>query len=54
MAYNDSRTVRPQSSGVANSVSTNKVLRNTYALLAMTLLFSALTAGAAVAMGVPL
>ncbi len=52
MAYNDLRTARPQSSGVANSVSTNKVLRNTYALLAMTLLFSAVTAGAAVALGI--
>lgn len=52
MAYNDSRMARPQSGGVANSVSTNKVLRNTYALLAMTLLFSAVTAGAAVALGI--
>ena len=52
MAYNDSRIARPQSGGVANSVSTNKVLRNTYALLAMTLLFSAVTAGAAVALGI--
>ncbi|BBI51164.1 hypothetical protein HORIV_35850 [Vreelandella olivaria] len=52
MAYNDLRTARPQSSGAANSVSTNKVLRNTYALLAMTLLFSAVTAGAAVALGI--
>lgn len=52
MAYNDSRMARPESGGVANSVSTNKVLRNTYALLAMTLLFSAVTAGAAVALGI--
>ncbi|WP_110641447.1 Bax inhibitor-1/YccA family protein [Salinicola sp. CPA57] len=36
----------------SSAVSTNKVLRNTYMLLAMTLLFSAVTAGAAVAMGV--
>ena len=36
---------RPAESALA----TNKVLRNTYALLAMTLLFSALTAGIAVA-----
>lgn len=36
----------------SQAVSTNKVLRNTYALLAMTLLFSAITAGAAMAMGV--
>ena len=34
------------------SVSTNKVLRNTYMLLAMTLLFSAVTAGTAMAMGI--
>lgn len=32
-------------------VSTNKVLRNTYALLAITLLFSAMTAGISMAMG---
>ncbi len=32
---------------------TNKVLRNTYALLSMTLLFSALTAGAAAALNLP-
>ncbi len=34
------------------TVSTNKVLRNTYALLSMTLLFSALTAGVGMVMGV--
>jgi modulator of FtsH protease len=34
-------------------VSTNKVLRNTYALLSMTLLFSAITAGASAAMNLP-
>ncbi len=32
---------------------TNRVLRNTYALLAMTLLFSAVTAGAAMALNLP-
>ncbi|KPQ24033.1 MAG: Integral membrane protein, interacts with FtsH [Halomonas sp. HL-48] len=52
MSYNDSHIAQSASGGVANSVSTNKVLRNTYALLAMTLLFSAATAGVAVAMGV--
>lgn len=31
----------------------NKVLRNTYALLSMTLLFSVLTSGIAVALNVP-
>lgn len=35
-----------------SALATNKVLRNTYALLAMTLVFSALTAGAAMFMGV--
>ena len=34
-------------------VSTNKVLRNTYALLSMTLLFSALTAGVSMALQLP-
>jgi len=32
---------------------TNKVLRNTYALLSMTLLFSAITAGVAAALNLP-
>ncbi|GAB3336970.1 Bax inhibitor-1/YccA family protein [Chromohalobacter beijerinckii] len=35
-----------------SEISTNKVLRNTYMLLAMTLLFSAVTAGTAMAMGI--
>lgn len=48
MAYQDTHVTQRQES----AVSANKVLRNTYALLAMTLLFSALTAGVAVAMGV--
>lgn len=48
MAYQDTQVTQRQGS----AVSANKVLRNTYALLAMTLLFSALTAGAAVTMGV--
>ncbi|MDR5898302.1 Bax inhibitor-1/YccA family protein [Halomonas vilamensis] len=55
MAYNDSRISRSASaeqSGYSNSVSTTKVLRNTYALLAMTLLFSAVTAGGAMALGI--
>ena len=34
-------------------LATNKVLRNTYALLSMTLIFSALCAGAAVALSLP-
>lgn len=47
MAYQSHVTDRQ-----TREVSTNKVLRNTYMLLAMTLLFSAVTAGAAMAMGV--
>lgn len=52
MAYNDMRTSSSVATGQVDSTSTNKVLRNTYALLAMTLMFSALTAGAAMAMGI--
>lgn len=55
MAYNDShvsRSASAEQSGYSNSISTNKVLRNTYALLAMTLLFSAVTAGGAMALGI--
>lgn len=37
----------------ASVLSTNKVLRNTYALLSMTLLFSALTAGVSMAINPP-
>lgn len=48
MAYQDTHLTHPQS----QAVSTNKVLRNTYGLLAMTLLFSAVTAGGAMAMGI--
>ena len=36
----------------SRSLSTHKVLRNTYMMLALTLLFSALTAGVAMSMGV--
>jgi modulator of FtsH protease len=44
-------TARP---GVADSVlATNKVIRNTYLLLSMTLAFSALTAAASVALALP-
>ncbi|WP_322527447.1 Bax inhibitor-1/YccA family protein [Salinicola sp. LHM] len=48
----DFRTSHDVTDRRSSAVSTNKVLRNTYMLLAMTLLFSAVTAGAAVAMGV--
>lgn len=52
MAFNDSNTVRQQSNSAVSSAGANKVLRNTYALLAMTLLFSAVTAGASIALGI--
>jgi modulator of FtsH protease len=39
--------------GMESLVSTNKVLKNTYMLLAMTLLFSAVTAGISMAVGLP-
>ena len=52
MAFNDSNMARTQTHSSVSSASANKVLRNTYALLAMTLLFSAVTAGASVAMGI--
>ena len=48
MAYRTSQIAGHET----RSVSTNKVLRNTYMLLAMTLLFSAVTAGTAMAMGI--
>lgn len=49
--------MNPNNTAVARSpehaLATNKLIRNTYSLLAMTLLFSALTAGVAMAMQVP-
>jgi len=39
--------------GTESTLATNKVIRNTYTLLSITLLFSALTAGVSVAMGLP-
>lgn len=39
--------------GMENVLSTNKVLKNTYMLLGMTLLFSAVTAGISMAMNLP-
>ncbi|MFG6160383.1 Bax inhibitor-1/YccA family protein [Halomonas sp. 1390] len=50
MAYQETQSTRHQTR--SQSVGTSKVLRNTYGLLAMTLLFSAITAGAAMSMGV--
>ena len=37
--------------GIESAISTNKVLKNTYMLLGMTLVFSAITAGISMAMG---
>jgi modulator of FtsH protease len=44
---------RADSIGVESVLSTNKVLKNTYLLLGMTLLFSAVTAGVSMAVGLP-
>lgn len=40
-----------QSANITSALSTNKVLKNTYLLLGMTLLFSTLTAGVSMALG---
>jgi modulator of FtsH protease len=45
--------VNPVSETRTDALSTNKVLRNTYGLLSMTLLFSALTAGVSMALNIP-
>jgi modulator of FtsH protease len=45
--------VNPVSETRTDALSTNKVLRNTYGLLSMTLLFSALTAGVSMALNMP-
>lgn len=50
MAYQESHVTRQETQ--SRVTGTNKVLRNTYGLLAMTLLFSAVTAGGAMAMGI--
>ncbi|MCK0715717.1 MULTISPECIES: Bax inhibitor-1/YccA family protein [Chromohalobacter] len=50
MAYRTSQIADQQTT--RSEISTNKVLRNTYMLLAMTLLFSAVMAGTAMAMGI--
>lgn len=49
----DYQTPATMTAGYAGSLATNKVLRNTYTLLSMTLLFSALMAGVSMAMAVP-
>ena len=52
---NQTRAIDLQAAGhpIAAALATNKVIRNTYLLLAMTLAFSALTAAAAMAMNLP-
>jgi modulator of FtsH protease len=47
------RTLESISRSSSGALSVNKVLRNTYALLSMTLLFSALTAGISMALNLP-
>ncbi|MGO2563195.1 MAG: Bax inhibitor-1/YccA family protein, partial [Pseudoalteromonas nigrifaciens] len=50
MAFNQSyNTAKP----VMSTIETNKVLKNTYLLLAMTLAFSAVTAGISMALQLP-
>lgn len=49
----DNQTPVAMTAAYAGSLSTNKVLRNTYTLLSMTLLFSAVMAGVSMAMAVP-
>lgn len=46
-------TTKYQSPGISGALATNKVLRNTYALLSLTLLFSALAASVSMAVGMP-
>src|SRR5574338_413463 len=48
----DTRTLT-MTRGEASTLATNRVLRNTYLLLALTLAFSAVTAGASMALGLP-
>ncbi len=47
----DKSVYSADSLGIESAISTNKVLKNTYMLLGMTLLFSAATAGMSMAMG---
>ncbi|NQX89603.1 MAG: Bax inhibitor-1/YccA family protein [Halioglobus sp.] len=44
---------RPDTLGIESALSTNKVLKNTYMLLGMTLVFSAAAAGVSIAVGLP-
>lgn len=52
MNYQDTRVIG-RTAGRSSLPLTHKVLRNTYMLLSATLLFSALTAGASMALGLP-
>ncbi len=47
----DKNVYSPSSVAIESAVGTNKVLKNTYLLLGMTLLFSAVTAGVSMALG---
>jgi modulator of FtsH protease len=49
----NSRVLSQSATSQASALATNKVLRNTYALLSMTLLFSGLSAGVAMALNLP-
>ena len=51
MAYLEPTVIRTRSTGAV--LATNKLIRNTYVLLAMTLAFSAMTAGIAVMINMP-
>ena len=52
-SYPTLRTGSPRPSATESVLATNQVIRNTYLLLSMTLLFAAATAGVAVALGLP-
>ncbi len=49
----NTQTLNTIDRGATRAVDTNKVLRNTYALLSMTLLFSGVTAGVSMALNLP-
>ncbi len=47
------RAAKSADLSVESAISSNRVVRNTYLLLSLTLLFSALTAGASMALNLP-
>ena len=49
----ETQTIQNSTQSIEQTVSRNKVVRNTYMLLSMTLLFSAMTAGISVALNLP-